>query len=256
MAACLLVMGMPERRAFSSFLVLTLLTLACLAVLVALGTWQLQRKQWKDGLSAWIKHRTAAAPVPLEAALAEWNATGNVEYLRVRVEGSLGGERQARLYAIDRGRAGWHLIAPLRLTSGAVVLINRGFVPGSSEPGQAPAGQGAAEPIAVTGLVRVPPVASSWFTPANDPAKNIWYSVALPEMARWLGLGQDTALAPFVIEAEATLNSASDAPRGGVTRLAFPNRHLEYALTWYGLALALAAVYAALAWAHLRPKVT
>lgn len=235
---------------------LTLLTLAGLAVLITLGTWQLQRKQWKDGLSARIKERAAAAPITFEAALAEWQATGDVEYLRVRVEGQFASDRQVRLYAIDRGRAGWHLIAPLRPTSGAVVLINRGFVPGSFEPGQATAAQGPAEPAAITGLVRVPPAASSWFTPTNDPARNIWYSVALPEMASWLGIGQDAALAPFVVEAEANPNAANQAPTGGVTRVAFPNRHLEYALTWYGLALALAAVYAALAWRLLQRRKT
>jgi surfeit locus 1 family protein len=52
---------------------------------------------------------------------------------------------------------------------------------------------------------------------------------------------------PFIVDAELDPGLPGGFPKGGVTRLELPNRHLEYALTWYGLAAALVAVFAAFA---------
>ena len=57
---------------------------------------------------------------------------------------------------------------------------------------------------------------------------------------------------PFFVDADAEPANPGGFPRGGATRLVLPNRHLEYALTWYGLALTLIGVFTAFARGRLR----
>ena len=79
-----------------------------------------------------------------------------------------------------------------------------------------------------------------WFTPANEPEKRIWYWYDMAALAQATGL----RLLPVVVEADATPNPGG-LPQGGQTRTELPNNHLQYAITWYGLAAALVAVYVA-----------
>ena len=106
--------------------------------------------------------------------------------------------------------------------------------------------------VEITGLIRVPQ-APGLFAPANDVARNLWYwpDVAAMHDARPSPARRVSAL-PFWIDADAQPEPPGGLPRGGVTRLDLPNRHLEYALTWYGLALTLIGVYVAFAAGRLR----
>jgi surfeit locus 1 family protein len=129
--------------------------------------------------------------------------------------------------------------------------VNRGFVPDAlRNPTQRAAGQ-IAGATTVRGLARLtsPPAA---FTPDNDPTRNIWYRRDVRELDA-SAFRDNSASAPFVIEAEA-LEVPGGWPKGGVTRVSLPNRHLEYALTWWGLAGTLLAVYAAFVIGRLRRR--
>jgi surfeit locus 1 family protein len=219
-----------------------LLAAAAFAVLVGLGTWQLQRLAWKEGLIARIEARAKAGPVSLPAALAQWRETGEVEYLRVRIEGRFRHAGERHLYALRAGRAGWRIVTPLATGGGAIVLVDRGFVPNELKaPAARREGQVEGE-VAIVGLARAPEV-RGLFTPDNDAAANSWFWRDLDAMGRSvLGPDERQRLVPFFVEAEAA-PVPGGWPQGGVTRLDLPNRHLEYALTWYGLAAALAAVF-------------
>jgi surfeit locus 1 family protein len=105
--------------------------------------------------------------------------------------------------------------------------------------------------VEVRGLTRMTP-AKSPFTPHNNVGGNLWYWADLPSMTASAFPGGSVAALPFVLEADAEPLPPGGLPRGGVTRLALPNRHLEYALTWYGLALSLVAIYLAFAIPRLR----
>ena len=229
----------------------TALSVAGLAVLIGLGTWQLQRKQWKDALIARIAARITAKPVPLPQAQQTWLAGEDIEYLHVTARGRLHHDKERYLYAPAKSGLGWHVYTPLEWAPSQVVWINRGFVPderkapASRREGQLP---GAVE---VTGLVRAPH-GTGFFTPANDVAHNLWY---WPDAAvMHASAFADTAMRAlaFSVDADARPEPPGGLPRGGVTRLDLPNRHLEYALTWYGLALTLIGVYAAFAASRLR----
>jgi surfeit locus 1 family protein len=231
-----------------------LAALIALAILIGLGTWQLQRKAWKEDLIAQIQARAygeAGAIVPA-TAWSTWRA-GEDEFRRVRVTGTFLHQYETPVYGLAPGQRGspaqgYYLMTPLRLADGAVVMVNRGFVPTElRDPTKRPESQPAGE-ATVTGLVRAPEERNA-FTPADDPARNTWFARDPQGIAKAHNLDR---VAPFYVEADATPNPGG-WPKGGQTRLDLPNNHLQYAVTWYGIALTLVGVFAAFAWRRIKP---
>ena len=228
-----------------------LATLIGVAILVGLGSWQMSRLAWKDTLVARVSERMAADPAPAPPK-ADWATLdlGSWSYRRVILRGAFDHAAEARVYvnlSEHKGRyggPGYFILTPLRLADGpGVVLVNRGFVPeGARNPSVRVVGQTAGE-VAVVGVLREPEGRNA-FTPADQPAERLFFARDAKALADGLGL-QDAA--PFTVDADATPNPGG-LPQGGETRVSFPNRHLEYALTWYGLAGALIAVFFAFAW--------
>ena len=220
----------------------TIVTLAALTLLIGLGVWQLQRLEWKRGLIEEIETRTKAPPISLAEALALAKDGGDPSYLHVRVAGRFENDKERHLYAIADGAPGWHLITPLVTDDGTTLLVDRGFVPDAmKEQATRPQSQIEGE-TSVTGLVRVPE-SKGTFTPDTDPDRDRWYYRDLDGMAQSMFGDKPPNLAPFFLEAEESGAPAS-WPRGGQTRLDLPNNHLQYALTWFLLALGLLVIYA------------
>jgi surfeit locus 1 family protein len=226
-----------------SILKLTVFTLMGLALLIGLGVWQLQRLQWKEGLLAEIGARTHGTPISLDKAIAIAREGRDPSYYRVRVEGRFHHKLERCLYALSLdGEPGWHVITPLETVKGDMVLVDRGFVPDNlKDPSTRPLGQ-IKDVVTVTGLVRTPETGSI-FIPDNDPKTNRWFSRDLTAMAQSMFPGGTVQVAPFFIEAEAS-EVPGGWPKGGQTRLDIPNNHLQYAITWFALALCLVVIYA------------
>jgi surfeit locus 1 family protein len=204
----------------------------------ALGVWQIERRAWKLDLIARVDARIHAPAVALPAR-ADWTSVNARDdaYRHVRVTGSFLYDRGVLVQAVTEQGAGYWVLTPLRTTEG-IVLVNRGFVPPERRD---PASHGARQgPVTVTGLLRMSEPGGA-FLRANDPAAGRWYSRDVAAIARARRLGK---VAPFFIDADATPNPGG-YPVGGLTVVAFPNNHLVYALTWFGLA-ALSAWGAAL----------
>ncbi len=225
----------------------TVFALGTFVFLAGLGTWQLERLAWKNGLVAQVEQRTAAAPRPAPGPR-DWPALDREqdEYQPVTATGRFDHSRETLIYTVlSDGKGpfkgpGFSVITPLMRPDGSAILINRGFVPEDRrDPVTRAEGQVQGD-VTVTGLLRLAEE-PSWFVPANDPARNAWYRRDPLEIGAARGLKK---VAPFVIDANATPNPGG-LPQGGETRLAFPNKHLEYALTWYGLAATLVGVYIA-----------
>lgn len=234
----------------AGLLVPSVLALVGLVVLVSLGTWQLQRRTWKLGIIAQIAERTTAPPVPVADLAGKAFVPADSEYRRVRVRGRFQNAREIHLHANQDGVAGWYVVTPLELSSGALLFVNRGFVPEAlKDPAKRPGSliEGEAE---FTGVVRSYPAARGAFIPENDIGRNQWYWLDLPAMRRYAIDDPGRAVVPFLVEMEPV--HVAVPPAGGATRLVISNRHLEYALTWYGLALTLVGVFAAFAWGRLR----
>ena len=227
-------------------------TLACVAILIGLGEWQLRRLAWKEALIAAVEARSAAAPVDAPSE-SEWRRLdpADYEYRRIRLKGVFDGGKQILVFrplAEPRGRyggPGYLVMTPLKLSDGAWVLVNRGFVPDGMKAAAAN-GLDRGE-TTVVGLMRASE-SRNWFTPADDSASGQWYTRDVATIAQ---AEQLTRTAPFFVDADASGDPAA-LPEGGETILAFPNNHLSYALTWFGMAAALIGVFAAYATSQLR----
>lgn len=212
---------------------------ACLGffLLIGLGTWQVQRLHWKEGLIAQRQAQLHAAPVALPSSL---DAARALVFHPVRARGAFLNAHELYLHDENlRGDAGLHIITPLILADGTALLVDRGYVPTDR---RAPATRAAGEltgEVTVTGLLRLPPDGGGWFTPANDPARNSWFTMDIPAMAKAAGVSR---VLPFYVDADATPNPGG-WPEGGQTITALPNNHLQYAITWYSLAVALVVIY-------------
>ena len=188
-------------------------------VLVALGSWQLRRLEWKQGVLAEIEARIAAAPVALPAA-PDPEAD---RYLPVRVSGTLG---DAELHVLVSTRdlgAGYRIIAPFTTEAGRRILVDRGYIP--TEAKTRPRATGAME---ITGNLHWPQEIDG-FTPDPEPDKNIWFARDVPTLAAAL----DTE--PVLLIARSQTDP--DVTPLPVTTVGIPNDHLQYAVTWFGLAL-------------------
>ncbi|MGY3603274.1 MULTISPECIES: SURF1 family protein [unclassified Bradyrhizobium] len=222
-----------------SALSLLLVALAALGVvaLTALGVWQLERRTWKLALIDRVEQRQHAAPQPIPAP-SSWHAitASSDEYRRVTVSGHFLHERETLVAAVtDYGRGFW-VLTPLQTTDGVTVLVNRGFVPPERrEPSTRREGNPPGI-VSVTGLLRITEPEGG-FLRSNDPAANRWYSRDVAAIAAARGQSQ---VAPFFVDADATPNGGG-YPIGGLTVVRFPNNHLIYALTWFAMAIMLAA---------------
>ncbi|WP_306119607.1 MULTISPECIES: SURF1 family protein [unclassified Roseitalea] len=238
----------PERRRYPWLVVL--FALPVLVALVMLGNWQVQRLAWKQDLLATIDARLDAPPVPA-ARIAELAADGgDIRYRPVEATGNFVHDREQHFFATHEGASGYYLYTPLEMEGGAVVLVNRGFVPFDLKEPETRPGSLTEGTVTVTGLARERLAAKpSFIVPDNDPEKNVYYWKDWALMVERAGYAPEEVL-PFFIDAFEG-EAGGDWPVGGVTRIDLPNNHLQYAITWYGLALALVVVLAAFVWRRM-----
>jgi surfeit locus 1 family protein len=213
------------------------------AVLIGLGLWQLERRVWKLDLISRVEQRVHAAPVsaPGPSLWPRVNAADDA-YRRVRVTGHFLGARETLVQAVTERGGGYWVVAPFRAEEGFTVLVNRGFVPADRDGWQSRAVQPPGQ-TTLTGLLRVTEPGGA-FLRHNDPAADRWYSRDVAAIAAARGIQK---VAPYFIDVDRSADPAA-LPVGGLTVFAFPNNHLLYALTWFGLAVMLAgwSLYAAL----------
>ncbi|MGH6760459.1 MAG: SURF1 family protein [Phyllobacterium sp.] len=221
--------------------------LGAMAVLLALGTWQVQRLHWKEGLLATIEQRTHQPPESLARIEALFAEKAEVDYWPVTVSGEFLHDRESYFFATHRGMSGYYVYTPLQLQDGREILINRGFVPYDlKDPALRAKGQ-VTGTVTLTGLARNPVFEKpSSLVPDNEPGKNLYYWKDWSSMASKASVDRERVL-PFFIDADATANPGG-LPAGGVTIIDLTNNHLQYAVTWYGLAAALAGVLGVYLW--------
>jgi surfeit locus 1 family protein len=209
--------------------------LAGVVVLLGLGTWQLQRLAWKEALISAAQAQLAATPLALPA--------DGLEALDFRRVGAAGTYLHDASFAFglsaSGGEPGARLITPFRLDDGRVILVDRGWLPEALLPPDVPAGLQVTGRVAVEGVARWRgDLRRTWLTPVDDPAKRRWFSWDVPAIEGALGL----SIEPLELVLERSEGPAG-LPKAEPVRAQFPNDHLSYALTWYGLAVVLVAVY-------------
>ena len=223
---------------------LTLFTLAALGVLLWLGAWQLQRLQWKQDILARIAVLQTAPARPAAEVLSDQAEGADVDYTRV-VADCPGLDRApfVRLYALEARETGVRIISACRLEGApyAAVLVDRGFLP-DAEAERLTAGGPASEHRPVVGVLRTP-AERSFVAAADAPDQNLWQNRDAPAMARRLGV--DGPVAPVFLFLESP-PPPGFGPRPSPLPITISNNHLGYAITWFGLAGALLAVYLAM----------
>lgn len=233
--------GVALRQGFAGVL---LTTIVMLTVLIGLGVWQLQRKDEKQTLIAALDERLAAAPVALPPS-AQWQSltTAKDEFRRVMFSATVDPSKDVMVYSSGSGiRAdvagpGTWAFAPAKLASGEAIAINLGFVQNTLQDRAQQDRAVSALPRdaqTFTGYIRFPERAG-WFSPKADVGKRLWFDRDHEAMAQALGWGK---VAPFYVDLESPA-PPSGTPKPGPLSVRLKDNHLQYAITWFGLAAAV-----------------
>jgi surfeit locus 1 family protein len=235
----------------------TVFAVAGVAILLGLGIWQLDRRIWKENLIATVTARFARAPedLPPRESWPRLKPDAD-EYRRVTFPAEFLAGEEALVYSAgsafrpDVQGPGYWVFAPARLAGGSIVLVDRGFVPSERKD---PASRALGTPHGIVDIIGVMrwPEPRGLFTPADDPKTNVWY---LREPAAMAAAKKWDSAAPFYIEQEQPVPPGG-LPLPGKLVVNLPDNHLQYAITWFGLALGLAGVYVVWLTGRIRRRV-
>ena len=240
---------------------LAIFTLVMVALCVGLGVWQLQRRIEKHALIAALTERLAAAPAALPQP-AQWNALipERDEFRRVRFDAIYDSRPDAMVYSAGSAVRGdvtgpgtWAFL-PATLPTGETVAVNTGFVQNTmqdrAQQDRAVARLITRAPVTLTGYIRFPEGAGA-LTASENPAKRLWFTRDHLAMARALGWGEGRPVAPFYIDLESPVPD-SGIPKPAALTVHLKDNHLQYALTWFGLAGVIAIAFAVWWWGQRR----
>lgn len=224
-------------------------TLVMVAAFVSLGLWQLQRRVEKRALIAALDERLAAAPVALPPA-SQWNALtrDRDEFRRVSFTATYQPRLDAMVYSsgsairADISGPGTWAFLPARLPDGETVAVNAGFVPNTMQDrnvqDRAIAQLVTGKPVAMTGYIRFPETAGM-LTPNAEHDKRLWFTRDHLAMAQAFGWDK---VAPFYIDLEAPV-PPNGIPKPGPLQPQLRDAHMQYAITWFTLALAVVIAF-------------
>jgi surfeit locus 1 family protein len=233
------------RRLRSGLAVPALFALLAIATFIGLGTWQLQREAWKEALIETLEQRLSAPPADL-LPRERWARLDpkNDEFRRVKISAAFVPGAEALVYTSgsplrsDVSGSGYWVFAPAQVAAGGLVVVNRGFVPdGRQDPATRAAGATSGR-VDLVGVMRWPEPRGV-FSPKDDPGRNLWFVRDPVAIAAAKGWGE---VAPFFIELESP-QPTGGLPRAGRLKVNLRNEHLQYAITWYGLALVVAVMF-------------
>lgn len=222
---------------FKPLLYPTLFTVPALIVLIALGTWQVQRMMWKNGIIEAVNTRIAMPAIDMPVAV---DNIDNMQYRKVKVKGEFMHNKEVHLFVGPRergGDAGYNIVTPVKLTNGAYVLVDRGWVPAEKKEAAKRPETLVKGVVEFDGMVHKGEVKKS-LVPDNDITKNLWFWIDVPSIETYAGI----KLQNLYVRA---LHKAGDKslPIAGQDKIRYANDHLKYAITWYGLAIALVVIY-------------
>lgn len=231
-------------RTFRPSLWLTLAWLPSLVILLGLGTWQMDRREWKLGLIRDIDARMQESPVPLPERVedpAAWR------FRPVSVTGRFLHEAEAHRVGQPRdGVTGYQVLTPLLRDNGTAVVVDRGWVPKQlKDPATRQEGQ-VTGTVTVTGIVRLKGE-QTMFVPDNDLQTNTWFFVDLSAMQAQAGVPLQQV---WLMQDSSDLTWPDAAPPSFSLR----NNHLEYAFTWYSLAVVMTVIYVLMGLARGRER--
>ncbi len=217
---------------------MTVSALPVFLLLIGLGTWQLERLKWKEKVISERMQRYSAPLLTIGDIMDQQLSA--LEFRRVSVGGRYVHAKEILvLNKVWRGHPGFHLITPFKTHIGGTVLVNRGWVPMGWPEHKSPQGQ-AEGPIELIGNIRLDGQKNFWI-PDNEPNKNLWFFIDVKQMAAQIGLKD---YYPYLIELRSRKKSVG-FPKAQRERINVRNKHFEYAVTWYALAITLIIIFVA-----------
>lgn len=213
----------------------TFFAIPALLILLMLGTWQVNRLTWKTALIEEFQTRSQA-----EAIYPAFEGPA-IEFQRVALAGRFLHDKT--IYLTGRtyeGNAGFHVVTAFQSVAGDVFLVNRGWVSeGYREPEKRPFSMTTDE-ITLDGIVRLSQ-RQGYFVPDNEPEAGFWFTMKPEEVARYLEMEQ--AQTGYYIDVVRQPDTELTLPIAAEVKIEVRNSHLNYAVTWYGIALSLIGVY-------------
>jgi surfeit locus 1 family protein len=208
-----------------------------IAVLAGLGVWQLQRLGVKQALIRQMEERRVEAPVSLDEAVNVAETTGDVDYLPIAAHGRFAEGTEILMLTTFDANAAWRVIAPFVSDKGILVLVDRGVIPDAMRD--------ARDSRLLTGDQDIEGYALShragrgFFDPENAVDQNKWFWWDVPAMLAAVSTGEGLKTAPFILHLNAKPGERG-FPRPVAVTETLRNNHLQYAITWFALALVLA----------------
>jgi surfeit locus 1 family protein len=206
-----------------------------ICILLSLGVWQVQRLGQKTALIASLEQRMKAEPISLAEAVVKREQGEDIEYLKVKLIGQLDPTNYFRRVTSFNGDPGWEIIAPFKTDDGRFVLVDMGAI-AENQPMKLNE-----TPQTIQGLVRYHNKGRGLFDNDNDAMGNIWYWWDAPAMLATLKNIDVSRAVSFILQ-KLPSNTEQEVPSAEMPKVELANNHLGYAITWFGLAAALAAV--------------
>ena len=209
------------------------------AILAGLGIWQLQRLEVKQALIRQMEERRLQAPVSLDEAVDLADTAGDVDYLPIAARGRFAADKEILMLTTFEGNAGWRVITPFVSDKGIVVLVDRGVVPDTMRD--------ASDSRVLTGSQDIAGYAlwhrtgRGLFDPENAVDQNKWFWWDVPAMLASVSIGEGLKTAPFILHLNPKPEDRS-FPRAMAPGDTLHSNHLQYAITWFALALVLALI--------------
>lgn len=207
-------------------------------LLISLGVFQLYRLQWKEGLLADIAARENAPPISLSEAMSRHDKGEVIDFTHATAKGRFASPREFQMLTTFDGKPGWQIITPVLGDDGVFVLVNRGVVPDELRNDET---RHVTEEVTLNGVLRTHTAAQGLFSPDNEPEANIWYWWDVPAMLGHAEAPADARVAPFVLHLLPAADPAT-FPRAQAPATGLRNNHLNYAITWFGLAAVCAVM--------------
>jgi surfeit locus 1 family protein len=215
----------------------TLFTIPAVIVLLSLGTWQLVRLEWKNNLIGAMNERVAMPVFEMPPIVDNFD---DIQYRRVHVTGEFLYDKEVYLFVGAKefkGAMGYDILTPLRMKNGGVVLVDRGWVPYEKKAAEKRPETLVSGVVEIEGMIHKGEVQKG-FTPDNEVDKNLWFWIDIPAIETYTGLSLQN-----LYVRELKKGDSNVLPIGGDAVIRHRNDHLQYAITWYGLAIILVVIY-------------
>ena len=215
---------------------LTIFALPSFLILIILGSWQVQRLNWKSELISNYNNNFQQAPITVKELFKDRK---NNKYRRTVIYGEYDHANEIQIIGKTyEGNAGFHIITPFILENNEIIYINRGWVPKKYSDRKTRKFSLLEDKVRVEGLVRLPQK-KGYFVPENEPGNGFWFTIIPEELNRHLNIIGEKE---FYID-ELNIDEKLKLPMPANGKVQVPNNHLQYAITWYSLALGLLIVY-------------